>query len=167
MDLIVVPSDPRLAVEQGRVVDLFDRWQDAGMLAAGTGPLRRKAGVRAWALVPGGFGVVWLDRPAGVTLYANQLGGFRVPCPACGAPLARAFGQAVQALRASAVPSPVTCTGCGHPAPLFELPLYPPGAFARGAVVFGDARALQPAVQVLGELSDILGEVRVILRRRS
>lgn len=166
LDVIVVPAEPLWEVAAPPVQDLFDRWQDAGMLAPGTGGLRRTAGPRAWALMAGGFGTIWLDRPTQVTLYANQQGGFRVSCPACGAPMARPFGQAVQNWRAGGPPL-VRCGACAAEHAVTEVPLNPPGAFARGAVVFGDAEGLEPAAHALKELREVLGGVRVVLRRRS
>ncbi|NOY25889.1 MAG: flavodoxin-dependent (E)-4-hydroxy-3-methylbut-2-enyl-diphosphate synthase, partial [Oligoflexia bacterium] len=135
LDLIVLPADHHLDVDARAVCSLFDRWQAAGLLAAGTGPMRRTAGPRAWALLPGGFGVVWLDRPRGLTLYANQLGGFRVLCPRCGGSLARAFGHAVEGLRRGG-PDIVSCPACGHQLAASQIALSPPGALARGAVIF-------------------------------
>lgn len=166
MDVVVVPAAPELELDRDAVVDLFDRWQDRALLASGGSELHRSAGPRAEELLPGGFGSLRLDRPAGITLYANQLGGFRVQCPACQAPLALAFGQAVQSWRAGGDPT-VRCAHCGQARPAAQVPLRPPGAFARGAVIFGDVQGLQPAGPTLEALRQVLGEVKVVLRRRS
>lgn len=165
LDLIIVPDDPLREVDDDAVTALFDRWQEGGMLAPGTGPLRRTAGPRAWALVPGGFELAWLDRPSGVALYANQLGGFKVMCPACQAPAALAFGRAVQAWRAGGDPT-LVCGHCGDTRPVADVPLHPPGAFGRGAVIFADAQALEPGARALNALREALGPVKVVLRRR-
>ena len=171
LDLIIVSSDPWIAPDPDRVAALLDDWQALGALAdgpgsSGHGPLRRPAGPRAELLLPGGFGVLWLDRPEGPTLYANQLGGFRVPCPVCGAPLARPFGQAMQALRRGQV-EPVRCPACGARSPLQDIALQPPGFLARGALVFGDARGLSLTPQAMAQVAQALGtDLRLVLRRR-
>lgn len=166
LDVILVPADAEAQIDARAVEALFDRWQQEGLLAPGTGPLRRTGGPRAWALLPGGFQVAWLDRPVGIQLYANQLGGFRVPCPGCGGPLALAFGQAVERWRRGEDPT-VRCGSCGHAAPAAQIPLRPEGAFARGALVLSDARGLEPSPAALRAVRAVLGEVRLILRRRS
>lgn len=165
LDLLLVPSDPGLLPDAAAIADLFDRWQERGLLAPGTGPLRRTAGPRAWALLPGGFGTLWLDRPPAEVLYANQQGGFRVPCPACGASLVLAFQAAVKARREGRN-EPVRCA-CGLVEAVHLLPLSPPGAFARGALILGDVQGLEPVAGPLREVEFILGAVQVLARRRS
>lgn len=166
LDLVLVPLDHDLVPDPAQVSRVFDTWQQAGLLDAGTGPLRRTAGPQASALVPGGFGVVWLDRPDGMTLYANQLGGFQVRCPRCDQPMALAFSQAVTRWRAGGQDR-ATCPGCGHRSLVVALPLRPPGAFGRGAVVFADVGGVEAAPRALRELAPAMGPVTVVLRRRS
>ncbi|MCB9781115.1 MAG: hypothetical protein H6742_21290 [Alphaproteobacteria bacterium] len=166
LDVLVLPADPDGDIDVDAVRALFDQWQGQGLLASGTGSLRRTAGPRAWALVQGGFSTVWLDRPDRPTLYANQLGGFRVPCPHCRAPMAQAFSQATQRWRGGETAVVVECGACGVRTPLYDVPLYPPGGFAHGAVVFADAGSLEPSGTALRELRTALAGVRVVLRRR-
>jgi len=165
LDLLLVPTDPALLPDPAAIERLFDRWQERGLLAPGTGPLRRTAGPRAWGLLPGGFGTLWLDRPPGEVLYANQQGGFRVLCPDCGANLVPAFQAAVRARREGRSER-VRCA-CGLDEDVVRLPLLPPGAFARGALILGDVQGLDPVPGALVEVEGILGSVRVLARRRA
>lgn len=166
LDLVVVPADPSAAVDEAAVLALLLGWQARGYLVPGRAPLRFGSGPRAGDLVEGGFASLWLDRPEGLALYANQQGGFQVPCPTCGGPLARPYGQAVQALRAGRE-QPVACPACGDAFPPQALALRPPGYLARGALIFADAgsdRLVDPARR---ELAGVLGGVRLVARRRS
>ena len=171
LDVLVVPADPQAAIDAEQIGALFDRWQQAGLLGPGTGPLRRTAGPRAWGLLAGGFGTLWLDRPERMALYANQLGGFRIHCPDCGAALALAFGRAVESWRRGGDPL-LRCPFCGASRPVWSVPLAPRGAFARGAVIFGDAagrgpEALEPTATAQHELSLVMGPIEILLRRRA
>jgi hypothetical protein len=166
LDLLVLPGDTSTDLEIEALSALFAAWQARGLLVPGRAPLRFGPGPGADTLVPGGFSSLWLDRPGGPTLFANQQGGFQVPCPSCGGPLAGPFGKAIQALRRGQE-LPVTCPACAGSFPLEGLALRPPGYLARGAVVFGDAGsdALEAGAQA--ELARVLGGVRLVARRRS
>lgn len=65
---------------------LVSRWVARGWVGAAGEP-----GPRASELLPEGFARVRVDAPGRPLLVANQLGGFHVRCPACGAGLARGF----------------------------------------------------------------------------
>lgn len=165
LDLMLVPTEPGRLLDEGACVGLFDAWQEAGWLASGASPDRRLAGPLADELLPGGFLALWLDRPPGEVLYANQQGGFRVQCPSCGGNLVPAFQAAVVARR-QGVDRRVSC-GCGFDAALTEVPLAPPGAFARWALVFGDAGGLELTSRALQEAEERLGPLRLLARRRA
>lgn len=120
--------------------------------------------VQDGSLIHGGFRRVWLDVPGYVALYANQQGGYYVRCPVTQGTVARAFSAAVQAWRAGAERQ-MRCPKCGQLHRLEDVVLAPPGAFARGAVVFSDAGSLDLGAGVQEELRAVLGASRVIVRR--
>lgn len=127
------------------------RWEAAGRLGDGS-------------LIEGGFRRLRLDMPGYIALYANHQGGYYVRCPETRGNLARAFSAAVQAWRAGG-PRSLVCEHCGQAHPLEEVSLAPPGAFARGAVIFSDVASVGLADDVLPQLRPVLGEARVIVRR--
>ncbi|RME26658.1 MAG: hypothetical protein D6798_06285, partial [Deltaproteobacteria bacterium] len=132
-----MPGDPDLPPPVAGLAGLLDGFVADGRLAPARRPLRHPPGPRADQLVAGGFSTLWVDLPGQRTLYANQLGGVRVACPACGRPLAREFGRAVERWRTGG-DGAVTCPACGLQRPVTALPLRPPGAFARVALVLAD-----------------------------
>ena len=154
LDVLLVPTDPDRAGDAAAFAAVEAAWRCAGHLtAAGRG-----------ALVPGGFARLWFDAPGRVTLFANQQGGFRVTCPTQATNIAVAFSAAVESWRAGG-PRALTCPACGARHPLEDATLAPPGAFARYAVVFADARSADPTPEARGALEAALGPLRVIARR--
>ena len=131
---------------------VYASWEAAGRLSDGS-------------LIAGGFHRLWLDVPGHVALYANQQGGYYVQCPVTGGNLARAFSGAVQAWRGGAVRA-VSCPHCLQEHPLEAVRLKPPGAFGRGAVVFSDVGSADVPAGVQEALRPVLGDSRVVLRRR-
>lgn len=113
----------------------------------------------------GGLKRLWLDLPPGPTLYANQLGGFRVRCPIDGGTVAGTFGAALQAWR-SGGPFSMPCPSCDETHSLDTLSMAPPGGFASGAIVFADVGSAALRSGVLPSLEAIVGPTpRVVLRR--
>lgn len=163
LDLLLVPARPEEPWRPARVEALLQRWQARGWLV-GEG-LRRGPGPEVDALLPGGFQVLWLDQPAAEVLYANQQGGFQVFCPRCGANRVAEFQRALPARRRGDDPS-LNCP-CGFSGGLTELRFRPDAAFGRVALVFADARALEPSAAARVELEQVLGFARAVLRRRA
>lgn len=150
LDLIVVPATLDHAPDPAAFGALGARWATEGR--------------RPEHLVPGATDVR-LDLPEHPTLYANQLGGFRVRCGRCGQPVARDFGAAVQAWRRGG-DFLLTCPSCAATQGLDEVELSPAGFFARGAIVFVDVTDPVPVEGLLEELEAVLGpSPRVVLRR--
>lgn len=99
------------------VAGLRQSWAERGWLDDGPGPLGRFRRLR-------------VDDPGQVVLYANQVGGFQVRCPACSAPLAREFARL----------EPTTCPRCGTSSTTHELDCRPPVAVGRASLVLVDAQ---------------------------
>ncbi len=113
----------------------------------------------------GGLKRLWLDLPTRPTLYATQLGGFRVRCPTDGGPVAGSFGAALQAWRGGG-PFSMPCPSCEATHSLDRLNMAPPGGFASGAVIFADVGSAALRGGVLSSLEAVVGPTpRVILRR--
>lgn len=163
LDLLLVPARPEELWRPSRVEGLLRRWQARGWLL-GEG-LRRAPGPEVDALLPGGFQVLWLDQPGAEVLYANQQGGFQVLCPRCGASRVAEFQRALPARRRGE-DSRLDCP-CGFSGGVTELLFRPDAAFARVALVFADARSLEPTAAARGELEQVLGTTRAVLRRRA
>ncbi|MEZ4319207.1 MAG: hypothetical protein R3F61_16955 [Myxococcota bacterium] len=104
-------------------------------------------GARAHALVAGGFVRARKDDPGEVVLYANQVGGFQVRCPACGTGLAREFRKQ----------GDTVCPSCGGAFPIDALDCRPPVALGRASLVLCDVAD--------AEVTAIPAGWHVILRR--
>lgn len=124
LDLFLVPAERSLAAVS-LVRDQIRSWRAEGKIAADDGPGPRP-------LVDGGFLRVRVDEPGGPTLYANQVGGFHVRCPACGAGLGGAFR-----------PFGATSCVCGRTFPVEALVCRPPVAVGWASLVIVDARSMQ------------------------
>ena len=153
LDILVVPGELKRIPDAHAFDALSARWTSEGRLPAGEG------------LVEGGVARVFLDLPRKVTLYANQLGGFRVKCPVCQEPMAREFGRAIEAWRRGGHFA-VDCPACGVTCSLDAVRTRPAVAFGHGAVVFADVGSDTLAEGVLAELEAVLGEAPVQVLRR-
>jgi len=136
--------------------------QILGDLGLADGP---HPGPRAQQLVPGGFARVRIDRPAGVTLYANGQGGFRVRCPDTDDNVVPSFQRALMAWRQGG-PRQLTCPACGRDHALEDLSYAPAAAYGRGAVVLASVQSAQPLPDGLAALEHALGPLHVIGARR-
>lgn len=156
LDLYLVPRE---RPPPGAGTALLTALAALGVLTDGGGP-----GPRARELVAGGFGRVRFDDPGTEVLYANQLGGFRVTCPARGANVVPAFQAALQLWRAGGARS-VACPECGAQHDLAELDFAPPAAFGFCALVVADAgdRVLRP--DAAAEIEAALGRCVLVWRR--
>lgn len=159
LDVVLAPADPDLSPEPATLEALWDALVGAAYVTADGAP-----GGAADALVAGGFARARLDRPGGVTLYANQQGGFRVTCPHTGASVVPGFQQAMTAWRVGG-PRALTCPACGEVHPLEALGYAPPAAFGRVALVLADAADAAPTPEGLALVTRHLGPVRVVGRR--
>ncbi len=144
LDLVVLPADPDHPVA----------------------PAAARALVAAWrAVPPAGARAVRVDLPGEVTLYANQLGGFRVSCPDCAGNVVPAFSAAMAAWRRGGERS-LRCPACGGEFALESLRYAPDAAFASGGVVLADVSVAALSGVALSEAAQQLGgPVRVIGRR--
>ena len=154
VDLLLVPDDPQRIPCAEAFAEIKRAWQEAGLLAPATPS----------GLVQGGFRRVWLDLPDRLWLYANHQGGYYVRCPETGGNLAPAFSAAVQEWRRGG-PFTLECPRCSQTHALDAVTLAPPGAFARGAVIFSDVASLILADGVTEALKPVLGASREIIRR--
>ena len=153
LDLLALPSDLNSAPDESAFAALSLRWSlDA----------RGKSGDSA-ALVEGGCRRVWFDRPGRLMLYANQTGGFRARCPANSAIVSSEFGRAHRAWKAGG-PRTMACV-CGAEHALEHVVLQPAGAFAQWAVVFSSAEGLGLTDRAMGDLVELFGPIRTIVRR--
>lgn len=152
LDLLWVPDDPDRALDPAAFEALRARWGSRGWLDGGPDA------------PAGGFVRLWLDQPERATLYANQVGGFQVRCPAAGASVVPAFIAAVTAWRAGGARA-LTCPACGATHALEHLDCRPPIAIARGAVVLSDVRDAALSTAAQDELAAVTGPGRTVLRR--
>lgn len=165
LDLLILPRQPDRAPDAAAFAALIDGWSARGCVAPSPG--RIGAGPAAEALLPGGFSALRLDLPARPALYANEQGGFRVPCPGCDAPLARALGPAFEGWR-SGGPRRIACGACGRSQDLYAVEAVPPVGIALGAVIFMDVGGIELRPEALAALEATLGPApRALLRRPS
>ena len=155
VDLLFVPADVERVPDAAAFDVVKQTWTSQGRLGRGAG---------RDALIIGGFRRLWLDRPDRLTLYANQQGGYYVRCPVTRGNLAPVFSAAVQEWRRGGE-GVLACPHCQKPHPLESVILSPPGAFARGAVVFTDVGSLDMAEGARQALHAVLGEMREVIRR--
>jgi len=117
-------------------------------------------------VVEGGAAGLRLDRPGTRVVYGNQLGGFRVGCPACGAGMARDFARDMERVRhRGALES--TCSVCGACTPFAGLHIRPPIRVGRCALLFEDVGGA--CLTDLGRelVEAVIGPFDVVLRRVS
>ena len=144
LDLCIVPADPDREVLPAAARTLVAAWREHP---------------------PAGARHVRVDLPGEVSLYANQMGGFRVSCPVTGENVVPTFSAAVGRWRRGG-PRYMDCAECGARHPFEELRFAPEAAFATGGVVLGDVQtaALDPAVLETAA-HHLGGAVRVVARR--
>lgn len=161
VDLALVPADPDAPPARTSFTRLLESLREREVIG-GDG---LASGAAGW-LVAGGFRSARLDEPGSLTLYANQQGGFRVQCPACGQNAAPAFRDAVALWRGGGERA-LRCGHCDRRTALEDLDFRPPAAFGLRALLLVDVEtaALTPAGLAL--VHDHLGPVRVIARRVS
>jgi hypothetical protein len=150
LDIILVPE---------RAIEADPAWPD--VFAPGGTP-----GPAAGTLVAGGFRRWRVDRPGRTVLYANQQGGFRVRCPVDGTSVIREFSAAM-ADRGDLDGSRTLACPCGRAHRLDQLSFLPDAAFGRSALFLHDAADGVVSETGLRTVREILGPLRVILRRVS
>ncbi len=156
--VLVLPSDPeRPAADLAR---LWERLVAQGFVA-GSGA----AGVPgARALVEGGFARAWLDVGEEVRFASNKLGGFRVACPSAGGNVVASFNTAFSAWRTGGARA-LDCPACGERHDLMALDYAPEAGFARGWLTIEDVEGLVLAPDAQAVAEQVLGGVRIVLRR--
>lgn len=157
LDLIVARQPPTAGAEVAEALEVLGR-------ARGWWDVHGHAGAHADALVPGGFVAVRAESTAREVLVANQQGGFVVRCPTCAAPVARAFGLAVEAHRHGGARCFV-CPACAREHDLVAADVRPPAAFTRFALHLMDVMSAEIRPDALAEIRAVLGSVVVIGRR--
>ena len=129
LDLVLLPAGPDDEVDASAA---WSRLVEHDIFASDGTPSARAA-----SLVEGGFARAWLEEDARGLFYGNQVGGFRVACPRCRAPLAAAFSRALEGWR-SGEPRVVRCSACGERSDLAEARFAPPAGFGRVALRLSD-----------------------------
>ena len=158
LELLLVPNLPERPLGLASIGSLFDEWRARGLLD-GDGP-----GKKPNEILPGGFVRIWIDSPDRMWLYANQQGGFRVQCPACGGNIAGEFNRAFREWKTGGVRS-VACSHCGVHTDLNDCLHRPEAAFAQWAIVFSDVQSLEINPEIYDEVEQALGSMKVIVRR--
>lgn len=153
-DLLVLPTLLEQAVDMSAVEGLFERWAVD----------KRGRSPHAVGLISGGCKRIWIDQPGRLWLYANQMGGFRVSCPATEALISTDFGRAHRAWKQSG-PRTLSCSSCGQIHPLEDCLFRPPAAFARWALVFSDAADVALTPKAVEDIATALGPTQVLIRR--
>ena len=144
--VLVLAADPDA---DGRsIADLAAAW---ALLAAAGG------------LVTGGHGSMVLEGDGPVRFLANRQGGFRVTCPDTGTNVVGAFVPALTGWRAGG-PRGMRCP-CGGVHDLAALVFAPEAGFARAWITISDVASADLAPRAAQVAKDLLGEVRVVLRR--
>ena len=150
LNLVLVPVRWQAALDEECLASLWANWVKEGIITS-----KGRAGPRAEAWVKGGFVLVRVDRPPRVGTYGNRVGGFHVSCPACGQPVAREWGSAVEALK-HAAPWSLSCPGCGVSLGPNQVATQPPAALARFAVELRDVGS--PDLLSPGSFVGLLGQ---------
>jgi len=161
VDVLCVPQDIDLSPASDSWDDALVRWSADGLVCADRPTAQ---------FIGGGAKGIRLDHPTGRVVYGNQLGGFHVTCPSCGAGLARAFASAMEASRQDTRSSPVAtvrCPRCDTATPLPEVDARPPIQIGRCAVVFVDVGGVELTDRGREAVEELLGPFAVIFRRTS
>ena len=154
LDLVLLPEGPDTLIDGAAV------WQR--LVVGGVVHEDGRAGPGAPRLVEGGFVRAWLEHDDRGRFYGNQVGGFRVWCPGCRAPLAREFGAALEAWRAGGERS-LGCLACGLDSDLAALAFAPAAGFGRVALRLADVGRAMLTEEGLVLVGPEL--VRVVARR--
>jgi len=157
LDLICVPVEADHIIARERWAMMRERWERSGWVTADS---------VSPALVAGGGRGVRLDRPSARSVYGNQLGGFRVRCPACGGAMARDFARAMEASRSEG-PLDATCSACHETTDFHCLDVRPPIRVGRSALIFEDVDGAQLTELGQQAVESVVGPFQVILRRVS
>jgi hypothetical protein len=188
--LLVLPSMPERATED--VLCAWDRLVEADLVrkrtdggAPGRTDHRALFAPGARRLMDGGFARAWVDdgpasspaveparfaepspvpqvRP--IRFVANRLGGFHADCAACGAALAGPFSRALEGWRRGGARR-LRCVACRVECDLAALRFAPDAGFARAWLVFENVGSVELDPAARGLLEDVLGGVRIVLRR--
>lgn len=156
IDLVVVPRLEDDADGGDRVWSLgLDRqWWGADGRAAACGA----------DVVVGGFVRAWVETWARPYWYANQQGGVRARCPACGRPVARELARVLARHRVGG-DRDLACEACGWRGDVTEVDVQPPAALASAALVLADVQDIVLSASASAALSGVWPDLRTVLRR--
>jgi hypothetical protein len=130
LDLVLLPEGPDVQVDGPAVLDRLRR--------AGVVMEDGRAGPAASRLVDGGFVRAWVESDdLRGRFYGNQIGGFRVACPTCGASVAEEFGRTLEAWRRGG-PRWMACHRCAAGSDLANLRFAPAAGFGRAVLRLAD-----------------------------
>lgn len=158
LDLICVPQGVDTVLPHDRWPAVQQQWRAAGLLGPRNSPTP--------ALVEGGGEGVLVDVPETRVVYANQLGGFRVQCPACGGGVARSFAAAMEQSRAGGEIR-VMCPSCNTVHGLASLRTRPSIRVGRSALILVDVGGSRLTESGARAVQDWLGPYTLVLRRVS
>lgn len=159
VDVICVPMDVEQQIAQHNWSAALLRWHRAGLLSED-----RPTG----KLVEGGAKGIRLDLPGRSVVYGNQLGGFRVFCPQCGAGMARAFASAMESARkGDPLQVQLACPTCDHVTPLMQAQARPPIRIGRCAVILIDVGGVALTDEGHAAIGSLLGPMTTVFRRTS
>ena len=158
LDLAVVPLGSAAVTSARR---LFEHFVQTDLCDAAGRPASRASTVGV-----GRFVRCRLDLPPGPVLYANQLGGFRVSCPACDGNVVPVFSAALKEAK-SGGEGRLRCPSCEVQTAVAGLAFAPPAALGRAAVILATVDHFQIAPEMLSEIEAACGPVRVIAIRVS
>lgn len=155
LDLLLVPG---LDVPIERAHEVLSALVQSGVCEPGG-----DAGPEGTAWVPGGFARIYVERPQGLTLFANRTGGFRVQCPDTAAPIVASFQQAMGRWRAGG-PRTLSCPACDAIHDLDQLGFQPPAAFGTWALVTADAGSPELCAEARAQVEALIGPTRRVWR---
>ena len=138
--------------------ELIGAWESQGFIDG------ERPGPRVEHLIQGGMIRLWLDRPGGISLFANHQGGYRVHCPHCGQCVTPAFVPVLELWRRGGRRE-MDCPYCDSRASLERLDFKPDAGFASWALVLSSVESLAIEGARRKEAESALGTLRPILRR--
>lgn len=158
LNLVLVPKDLDRTLDEAMLKIHWAQWQAQGLITA-----RGRKGPEGEQWVADGFVLLRVDRPPGVGVYGNRVGGFHVDCPSCEQPIAGPWGKAVQDLKAQGEWA-LSCPHCGRALGPNQARTLPVAAIARFALELRDVGSA--SLRTRGPFEDLLGEdFRVIAVR--